>query len=136
MEPRECLRLWQSMSKLSGGALLDGKLDPASALPEIVKKSDVVKWETALREQLIAWMSSDPKLFSQIQQELAVGAPESEISSLEIIPSSFSLLVDLHSRGALPAIVFNYDRQGCEAILSYVLDTLKVAEKEFREPNP
>lgn len=48
-------------------------------------------------------------------------------------PSEFGLVLDLRSNGALPAIIFNYDRYGCERSLAGFVSTLEGAEAEYRE---
>ena len=49
--------------------------------------------------------------------------------------SVFGLLTDLHASGALPAILFNYDRTKCEAIALQLLEVLTSAESRFRQTN-
>ncbi len=46
------------------------------------------------------------------------------------------MLVDLRSHGALPAILFNYDRDECEKILLATAKILEETERKYRETNP
>src|SRR5207248_1696730 len=45
------------------------------------------------------------------------------------------LLVRLHEKDALPAILFNYERYTCEQIAKFVLRVLETAEELFKSTN-
>lgn len=47
--------------------------------------------------------------------------------------TTLPLLYQLHKRGALPAILFNYDRSGCEDIANSLLVQLVSAENRWKE---
>jgi superfamily II RNA helicase len=154
LEPRDCLSLWKCMRKHQNPAYtIPLSLDPESALPEAVQKSDVVKWEAALKNQLGEWMVDPKSPFDAVQQELrghryakladlhseTVGSSTSEppvaapgswpsVSSRSV----FSLVTDLRASGALPAILFNYDRSKCEAIAFQLFNILISAENHYR----
>lgn len=157
LEPRDCLSLWECMKKHQNSDYpISPSLAPEEALPEVVRKSDVVRWETALKDQLAEWMVDSKSPFEAVQKELrgdrhsqlansysktvGAGGPSDEtppgqwpqVSS----ESVFSLLTDLRASAALPAILFNYDRTECEAILAQLFHVLTSAETRYRETSP
>ncbi|KAK1622681.1 hypothetical protein BDP81DRAFT_507281 [Colletotrichum phormii] len=118
LEPRDCLRLWLSMMESETESYrISPSLKPEIALPELVKKSDIIKGiqEAQTKGPSSATDFGNPELVADIYGD-----------------STFSLLVDLHSRGALPAILFNYDRLGCEKIIIKLLQVLEDAEQKYR----
>ncbi|KAK1990623.1 hypothetical protein LX36DRAFT_592219, partial [Colletotrichum falcatum] len=107
LEPCDCHQLWKTMIKYQTDTYrVKKELTLEFALPELVEKSDTINWGSALKKQLV------PDVIS---------------------PTSLSLLVDLRSRGALHAILFNYDRVGCEKILFKLLQLLQNAEQKHRD---
>ncbi len=154
LEPRDCLSLWKCMEKHQNSEYpIPPSLSPDNALPAGIRKSDVVQWETALKDQLSEWMVDPKSPFDAVQEELR-GHRYSQLAKLssetncpsddgnfvdtleEALVSSrsvFSLVKDLHASGALPAILFNYDRTNCEAIAAQILQTLTLAESKYRK---
>jgi superfamily II DNA or RNA helicase len=148
LEPRDCLSLWHCMLKHENDHYqVDKSLHPERYFSELVKKSDVVHWEEALKEQLGAWMIDPASPFDAVRDELrgglyrqlvdkqsdkqqptSTGKPRGAWDS-----SEFNLILDLRSNGALPAIIFNYDRYGCERSLAGLVGTLEEAEAEYRD---
>ncbi len=53
--------------------------------------------------------------------------------SQDHVVTYLSLILDLRSRGSLPAIVFNFDRSRCEKILCNLLNNLESAEAQYQE---
>ncbi|KAK1460112.1 DEAD/DEAH box helicase [Colletotrichum melonis] len=141
LEPRDCLRLWLSMKEYENESyLINPSLEPNIALPELVKKSDIIKWEAALKEQLWQWQQDPKSPFPEVYRRLKIDRPSSaiDLERPEVVAdiygdASFSLLVDLRSRGALPAILFNYDRLGCEKVILKILQVLENAEQKYRD---
>ncbi|KAL2883508.1 hypothetical protein SGCOL_001191 [Colletotrichum sp. CLE4] len=140
LEPRDCLRLWLSMKESETESYrISPSLKPEIALPELVKKSDITKWESALKAQLWQWQQDPNSPLPEVYKRLKTKGPSSatDFGHPELVAdiygnSSFSLLADLHSRGALPAILFNYDRLGCEKIIFKLLQVLEDAEQKYR----
>ncbi|OHE94806.1 DEAD/DEAH box helicase [Colletotrichum orchidophilum] len=140
LEPRDCLRLWLAMKESQDESYqIDPSIKPELSLPQLAKKSDIIKWEASLKAQLWQWMqdtkSPSPKVFERLKTQRPTSEPSLE--KPEIVAdvygeSSFSLLVDLRSRGALPAILFNYDRVGCEQIILKIVHLLEDAEQRYR----
>ncbi|RYP74478.1 hypothetical protein DL771_002952 [Monosporascus sp. 5C6A] len=149
LEPRDCLTLWRSMQKHSNKrSEAPETLHPENCLPGIIGKADVFEWERALKQQLGAWMLHSLSRFDAVREELGglarnkTGSTQSQgnpIASLKASRSSkrpsphFSLVLDLRSSGALPAIVFHFDRIHCESIAGDLHDNLERAEYLYRE---
>ncbi|KAJ0298361.1 hypothetical protein COL516b_010014 [Colletotrichum fioriniae] len=141
LEPRDCLRLWLTMKESENESFrISPSLKPEIALPELVKKSDIIKWEAALKAQLWQWQQDPKSPFPEVYKRLKINGPSSaiDLERPEVVAdiygdSSFSLLVDLRSRGALPAILFNYDRLGCEKVILKLLQVLEDAEQKHRD---
>lgn len=148
LEPRDCLNLWHCMVKYQNDDYpIDQGLDPKNFFSKLVKKSDVVRWEEALKKQLGLWMMDSQSPFDAIRDDLRggryrqlvqgyirnpyVAASEEKPTGYDL--SEFSLILDLRANGALPAILFNYNRYGCEKSLFGLLDTLEAREAEYRE---
>ncbi|KAI0114216.1 P-loop containing nucleoside triphosphate hydrolase protein [Hypoxylon sp. NC0597] len=152
LEPRDCLTLWECMKKHENDRYkLDKSLAPKHALPPLIKKSDIVKWEASLKKALSAWMVDPDSPFEAVQEHLRgksyidlklvhplkePGAVTERYKSTVDIKSIFALALDLRACGALPSIFFNYDRLGCEALLSILLKTLQSAETKYRDSSP
>lgn len=155
LEPRDCLLLWKAMCKFQTDEYpVPKSLDPAKALPACIKKADIFKWEKELKKVILQWMAagrSSP--FDKVVQELSPPAPapnndeddssdedisaeadESDrVNSNDLRATTLPLLYQLHKRGALPAILFNYDRSGCEDIASSLLKQLTSAEERWKQ---
>ncbi|KAI1413491.1 P-loop containing nucleoside triphosphate hydrolase protein [Hypoxylon sp. FL1857] len=151
LEPRDCLTLWQCMKEYEDDHYkLDESLNPKHALPKLLKKSDIVRWEASLKKALSAWMVDPDSPFEALQEhlrgkryiDLNLVHPLRETAIVEEDKSSvysksiFKLALDLRACGALPAIFFNYDRLGCEALLGTLLKTLQLAEEKYRDTSP
>ncbi|KKO98266.1 DEAD/DEAH box helicase [Trichoderma harzianum] len=137
LEARDCLRLWESMKKiLSEEELVKfGVPDPSTILPETISKSDVLRWEAELKRSLLRIIESQGSVFRKIRQLLELRSSQ-EIPPSEFIrdlESIFHLVVGLHRQGALPALVFHYDTQGCEKAAKLICAMLLESEKEWKE---
>ncbi|KHE88629.1 hypothetical protein GE21DRAFT_6037 [Neurospora crassa] len=150
LEPRDCIVLWKHMTKHQIGQYqVPTSLDPKKMLPSLVKKSDVTKWESALKDVLADWMLDPNSPFDELRNDLRgerfahLSSTHNQPESIESPPrqsgpivsrrSIFSLVTDLRSHGALPAIIFNYDRVGCETVLRELYETLKSAEAAYKQ---
>ncbi|OAA65016.1 DEAD-like helicase [Cordyceps fumosorosea ARSEF 2679] len=157
LEPRDCLSLWRSMSKHKSPEYpIDDALCPQTFFPAVVKRSDVLEWGSLLKKVLQSWMQDTKSPFSAVQSELAfplfhadaeVPLDEAAMDDFKVVFSvqdskahvftmALPLLTDLHTRGALPAILFNYDRDSCEATVVYLAAQLARAEKTWKESSP
>jgi superfamily II RNA helicase len=160
LEARDCFTLWQSMAKhQTPDYPVDKALDPASALPGLIKKKDIINWEASLKAVLREWLADKNSPFeavfndinrdlaaieSQLDKELKHDEPESEseedeedvIEDHHNVDSILPLLTTLHEQDALPGIIFNYDRGLCEKMCQALLTQLTSAETAWKESNP
>lgn len=144
LEPRDCLLLWKAMVKHQNGQFsVPSNLDPEKALPSVIGKADTFKWEKDLKTVLLAWMAERTSPFSKVVEELSPKQTESssdaepkENDANDLLETTLPLLVQLHQRNALPAILFNYDRSGCEEIAAKLLMQLTDAETAWKETSP
>ncbi|PSN74496.1 P-loop containing nucleoside triphosphate hydrolase protein [Corynespora cassiicola Philippines] len=164
LEARDCYTLWQSMTAHQTPQYpIDKSLDPAVALPGVIKKIDIIKWAAALKDVLRVWLADNespfPAVFRELSPPMSGGNQESSIS-LRKAPLSrrketpktengetqdddehdtesiLHLLAKLHEQAALPGIVFNYDRGLCEKMCRHLLEQLSAAESAWKETNP
>ncbi|KKZ63284.1 hypothetical protein EMCG_00267 [[Emmonsia] crescens] len=156
LEARDCWLLWNAMAKYQTADFPVAKsLDPSVALPNIIRKVDIVNWEAKLKPLLKSWIEDPKSPYELVLKELEFSVrsarrPDIQISSRKPRESEFSLSVirnnymettlplicSLHEQGALPALFFNYDRSACEAICEKVLSELEEAEEKWKESNP
>ncbi|KAM3468561.1 hypothetical protein MY5147_007806 [Beauveria neobassiana] len=159
LEPRDCLSLWRCMSRHQNEDYpIDDKLRPERSLPTIVKRSDVLKWGESLKKVLHEWIQDANSPFSTVQNELGSCLSSSDVrgpSSLSasdqgdfrikfsvsnekhrLVTMALPLLTDLHTRGALPGILFSYDRDFCEATAKFLLAQLERAETAWKKCSP
>ncbi|PHH67418.1 hypothetical protein CDD81_28 [Ophiocordyceps australis] len=158
LEPRDCLILWRCMSKHQTEEFeVPDSLDPEHVFNEMARKKDVNRWEKALKEMLLAWMKHPRSPFSAVRKDLlstccngsdsgSDTSADSEtengdfglrfkVSKKSLCSMALPLLDDLNSRGALPAILFNYDRLFCETTLFSIVDQLERTEAQWKESN-
>lgn len=133
---------------------LDAALDPKKVFSTLIRRSEVLDWGAALKKTLRKWMENVDSPFCAVRDALGLGArvagaacneheheDENEDDfeiSFQVRPgnlhsAALPLLTDLHNSGALPAILFNYDRGDCEATLIELLDQLTDAEEAWKK---
>lgn len=152
LEPRDCLSLWKAMVKVqTPDYKVPESLNPAKALPRTIRKIEIFAWEKALKKLLLEWMGDSKSPFDKVVQELTLPEPpepdsrpstssssssstnNDDVNPLDLKSTTLPLLYQLHKRRALPAILFNYDRNQCEQIAFAVLNQLVKAEKRWKE---
>ncbi|KKK19142.1 hypothetical protein ARAM_001410 [Aspergillus rambellii] len=154
LEPRDCWMLWRVMNKHQTQEFpVDTSLNPAIALPKLIKKADIFEWEGQLKNLLNHWMDYKESPFNAVIEELSQGLhdtaakaktqvssgrlPESPILEPirkgHILDTTLPLICSLHDQGALPALIFNYDRSYCEKICGHILEQLEEAEDSWKE---
>ncbi|KAI9374433.1 hypothetical protein BJX61DRAFT_498293 [Aspergillus egyptiacus] len=156
LEPRDCLTLWKAMKKHESASFpVDPSLEPSTALPPIVTKKDVIRWQEKLKLFLLGWLRDSRSPFEAVQEELSRNAQKSnqlrhtrpseerncarhaqQLSSEDILETTLPLICSLQSRGALPALFFNYDRSQCEQICCRLLDQFREAEAKWKAESP
>ncbi|KAK3389647.1 hypothetical protein B0H63DRAFT_409476 [Podospora didyma] len=154
LEPRDCFTLWKCLVQNENDKhKVDGSLAPEKSLPQLVRKADTIRWEATLKDRVAAWMLDPSSPFETVQTQLlgekyaayarAVEDAKGLVNICDPIEkdgkvhvhshSAFALVLDLRARGALPAILFNYDRTGCETVIGELLNVLRMAEGKYKE---
>lgn len=154
LEARDCLFLWQAMIKhQTDGYAVPEKLNPAKALPELMRKADVLAWEADLKDLLRAWLADDASPYDKVREELEgsfmnIEQPKLQVTKEEgsssdiinveddILKSTLPMLCRLHEQDALPAILFNYDRHMCEEICNTIVEQLTKTEEAQVKSGP
>lgn len=174
-EPRDCLLLYKAMVKFENDQYpVPKSLAPQKALPSIIKKADIFKWEKDLKVVLLNWMTDRSSPFDKVLGELITsqqayyGGTSKELKTIpaaqlsphakaeqsedsdtsangietggkkrvdqnSLLDTTLPLLVQLHQRHALPAILFNYERSMCEKLGRNLLKQLTEAETSWKE---
>ncbi|KAL8714617.1 MAG: hypothetical protein Q9220_001565 [cf. Caloplaca sp. 1 TL-2023] len=156
LEARDCLLLWRSMCQHQTKAFpVSDELNP-DRLPQVIRKTHIIEWENQLKTLLRTWMAQDSSPFDRVVEDLgkamneAKGTehytswPEANLATMkarsvdadDLYQTTLPLLCKLQERDALPAILFNYDRQKCEGICQSILLELKEAEASWKESSP
>jgi len=160
LEARDCLSLYQAMKRYETIEYPVGRdLDTSNgdALPAVIRKAHVIKWEQGLKTLLKQWMADDKSPFDRVREDLSQSMDGSHpvkkqaskgdltqgndddmlpVDSDNLYSTTLPLLCKLHERDALPAIFFNYDRHRCEDIARAVISQLEAAETRFKETSP
>lgn len=152
LEPADCLALYRVLlAHQSKEYPVSGDLAPQKVLPKIIRKADILKWEQSLKAVLKQWMKDPKSPFDAVLHDLSktstimpkrVEAQSSaglttprNVTTTDLKSTTLPLLVDLHYRNALPAILFNYDRTECERVAHNVLEDLQSSEEAWKSKN-
>ncbi|KAI4250190.1 MAG: hypothetical protein L6R40_000362 [Gallowayella cf. fulva] len=156
LEARDCLTLWKCMCRHQTADFpVDKGLDPAR-LPQVIRKAHIIEWEKQLKALLKSWMLQESSPFEKVVEDLGkpmkgVKAPVQYMSRPEessvtteamtvdaddLYQTTLPLLCKLQERDALPAILFNYDRNRCVGICRTIMKQLKDAENAMKESSP
>ena len=154
LEARDCLTLWESMTKHQNAEYpLSKELDP-SKLSGVIRKLDIINWEASLKATLRQWMADSKSPFELVFEDLNgnLAALESrtnkkekekgedlrddDIGSSHDTTNLLPLLASLHEQDALPGIVFNYDRGACEKMCQTLMKQLATGEAAWKEASP
>jgi superfamily II RNA helicase len=157
LEARDCYFLWQSMSKHQTKEYpIDKSLDPSNVLPKVMRKADIINWESALKSVLAEWMADEASPFEAVRKDFSSSVTKSALQiqdsdsaepatdDMEVddpasnhdVDNILPLLTELHQQDALPGIIFNYDRAVCERMCRTVLTQLEEAETEWKKTSP
>ncbi|KAF3921200.1 hypothetical protein ABW21_db0203485 [Orbilia brochopaga] len=160
LEPRDSLELYNCMKKhQTADFTVADNLQPSRFFQGVLKKVDVVKWEAALKKELEGWMANTESPFDAVMGELMssrdaphdlhqIQATDTDKTGSEnneddehdndaaIRNTTLSLLSRLHSKNALPAILFTFDRTMVEKTAETVLKQLEEAEATFKKTDP
>jgi superfamily II RNA helicase len=156
LEARDCLLFYNALAKYQTDEhKLSPSLHPSKVLPEVIRKADVLIWETQLKAVLQEWLQDPNSPFDKVLVELSQPALRTRVGDLSVSSSAsgpeqiprkvnpndlesttLPLLVELHQKEALPAILFNYDRTACETLARGVIRELKENEKVWKANSP
>ncbi|KAG9254633.1 DEAD/DEAH box helicase [Emericellopsis atlantica] len=133
-ESRDCFTLYNQLKELLPSKTLKalGIKSPKETFPDVIAKSDVIKWEDQLKAALRKGMEEGVLDFEKLRSKFDTGNPDSRKITSHI-DSLFSLAYDLHQQNALPALAFNYDRGTCERAGEQVLKELLAKENAYKE---
>lgn len=155
LEPRDCLRLYQALKRVETPEYsIPEDLSTETRFGNagnVIKKVQVLEWAASLKEFLSTWMNDVKSPFQQVLAILehnvagnhildndtsVIKLPDNEsaekVRTVGPLRGTLPLLNSLHSQGALPAIIFNYDRRMCETFCQVLCNELVEAEKEWR----
>ncbi|KAL8692732.1 MAG: hypothetical protein Q9218_002291 [Villophora microphyllina] len=156
LEARDCLMLWKAMCKYQTKEYaVDERLNP-DHLPQVIRKMDIIEWERQLKGLLKSWMLEEGSPFDKVVEDLSKPIEEAKrpqtyatrveegsvttkataVDADDLYSSTLPLLCKLQERGALPAILFNYDRAKCEGICKTIMKQLKDAEAAMKATSP
>lgn len=155
LEARDCLRLWQIMSKYATEKhSLPCSLHPDKIFPHVIKNIDIINWEAELKVVLRQWMVDNSSPFDLVHRDLSstlqplvdrdvMSTKHScgkECDPRKVDPDSIvsmipPVIVDLHAKDVLPCIVFNYDRIMCETLAQSMIDELSSKEDAWKASN-
>lgn len=149
LEPRDCLSLWKAMKKHQTPEFpVSESLAPPKS--STIRKVDVIEWQERLKELLKIWMDDQTSPFVEVLNELeknekierlpmqvSLAGEDTlvkpyQIDEGDLLSTTLPLLCSLHDQGALPAILFNYDRSECERIAVRLLTQLEEAETKWK----
>ncbi|KAL8811188.1 MAG: hypothetical protein Q9200_001999 [Gallowayella weberi] len=156
LEARDCLALWKCMCRFQTEDYpVDRELDP-SRLPKVIRKAHIIEWEKKLKMLLKSWMLQENSPFGRVVEDLGkpmndakspsyyMSRPEEnsvtteamEIDTDDLYQTTLPLLCKLQERDALPAILFNYDRNKCVGICRTIMKQLQDAENDMKRSSP
>ena len=157
-EARDCFTLFKSMAQHQTKEYrVDPALDPANgALPNLIRKKDIIEWEGKLKSLLKIWMADRDSPFGEVLKDLSrpIGkarkvdtvistgelpaATDDDLISVDpddLYATTLPLLCQLQERDALPAIFFNYERARCDRICQRIVQQLEAAEITYKQTN-
>ncbi|KAK7063652.1 hypothetical protein R3P38DRAFT_2819611 [Favolaschia claudopus] len=147
LEASDTLSLYRTLAEhapSSCGDLAPQAFFSVTHNPTLLAQKNVIAYENALKRALVPLLEmskvsdgtrsivrhlQDPKVLSLRD----ANAPPSRESFRENL---IFLLSDLHVRGELPAILFNFDRMDCEILAQDLVATLAEAERVWRGADP
>ena len=159
LEARDCLLLFEAMNRHQTNRYpVDPSLSPENSIrPKVIRKVDIIQWETKLKVLLTQWLGDDNSPFDQVIDELSKSVDQAVVTQKELpgaehnsktendsaskaslfnedlYLTTLPLICKLHERNALPAIFFNYDRSRCEGICRVITRQLEAAETKWKE---
>ncbi|KZT04532.1 P-loop containing nucleoside triphosphate hydrolase protein [Laetiporus sulphureus 93-53] len=150
LEAADCLSLFNALRDHCDSSYDIEALDPTrffSSCPvKLLRQKDILKYEDALKAVVSSLLTSvnspeSPSVINDVVLHLTdpllkQGNHDSVPAKDDFYENVIYLVSDLHSRGDLPALLFNFDRKACEKMAQSILDVLENAEEEWRAQSP
>ncbi|KAJ6601172.1 hypothetical protein DFH09DRAFT_1257794 [Mycena vulgaris] len=148
LESSDTLTLYQALQKYAPDceALNPQTFFATNPGPTLLVQKDIIRYECALKKKLVPLLEAGKGSDRASSTDIIRHLQDPNISSLENLDTPPSrecfkenlllLLSDLHVKGELPAILFNFDRSDCEILAQELLFTLKNAERDWRKESP
>ncbi|KAK0207916.1 hypothetical protein DFS33DRAFT_392484 [Desarmillaria ectypa] len=141
LESSDTLSLYGAMSQHKSLPINLVRLDPIrffSPVKGLLKQKDILRYETDLKNAL---MDLPPSSRNEVIHDLAdkaipQGTDDKEPSRQSFERGLLPFIADLHARGELPAILFNFDRANCEDVVELLLEGLLKAELDWKSSSP
>ncbi|PBK64183.1 P-loop containing nucleoside triphosphate hydrolase protein [Armillaria solidipes] len=141
LEPADTLSLYSAMSRHKGLSSNLVKLDPIlffSSVKGFLRQKDILRYETDLKNHLmdLPLPSLNKVIHNLADKDIPQGPNDKEPSRKSFETGLLPLVADLHARGELPAILFNFDRADCEDVAELLLHGLLEAEFAWKSSSP
>ncbi|SJK99648.1 uncharacterized protein ARMOST_02956 [Armillaria ostoyae] len=141
LEPADTLSLHSAMSRHKGLSSNLVKLDPIlffSSVKGFLRQKDILRYETDLKNHLMGLPSPslNEVIHNLADKDIPQGPNDKEPSRKSFETGLLPLVADLHARGELPAILFNFDRAECEDVAKLLLRGLLKAEFAWKSSSP
>lgn len=154
LEAKDTLSLFYALRAIESNIIEEDlqHLDPVSyfrATQGLLRQADILNYESELKQLLAKLIaSSDPRdeispltsvirtLRDPVIAQMSLQELNSTPSRTNFKESLIVLLADLHVKEELPAILFNFDRSGCEHLAQILIETLERAESDWRRESP
>ncbi|KAK0440413.1 uncharacterized protein EV420DRAFT_1133707 [Desarmillaria tabescens] len=141
LEPSDTLSLYGAMSQRKDLSINLVRLDPTqffSPVKGLLKQKDILRYETDLKNVLMDLPPSSRHevIYDLADKDIPQGRNDKEPSLQNFVRGLLPLVADLHARGELPAILFNFDRAVCEDVAELLLKGLLKAELAWKSSSP
>ncbi|KAK0440417.1 uncharacterized protein EV420DRAFT_1315927 [Desarmillaria tabescens] len=141
LEPSDTLSLYGAMSQHEDLSIKLVRLDPIrffSSVKGLLKQKDILQYETDLKITLVdlPLSSRTEVIYDLADKDIPQGPDDKEPSRQSFERGLLPLVADLHARGQLPAILFNFDRADCEDVAELLLKELMESELAWKSSSP
>ncbi|KAI0048817.1 P-loop containing nucleoside triphosphate hydrolase protein [Auriscalpium vulgare] len=147
LESQDALVLYQALQSTGNTAV--AQMDPVNFFSSevFIRQRDILSYEESIKSAVVPLLKENGsgaavainKLVSHPQiQDPIMSRIDSDVLNTPPDNNTFMsglihLLWELHVRGNLPAILFDFDRHECELMAHRILDDLTTAEEEWRD---
>ncbi|KAJ3864645.1 hypothetical protein EV359DRAFT_40572 [Lentinula novae-zelandiae] len=138
LESRDCLCLYRTLH--SHNLLKDIDLSPETIFKGrgLLCQKDILEYEKVLKDVVVHLLVHDPNSMKKIISSLTpqtLTDPGADVSPSngEFIEGLMTLVCDLHKLDNLPAILFSFDRTGCELMAKCIVEKLESSETKWKQ---